>query len=139
MRPGQCPKLGRKREGDQKVLSRHLLGELAFEPLLALVVLTVRAVAMAAGMGHQRLMIALGAGDLHLRTGLGAAVLHRRQRPRVLGSQALPVLREERRLESVDEPSQANHLIAPQAMVNPSIRALIRSMAWCLVWSVRWV
>ena len=47
----------------------------------------------------------------------------------VFGAQAVLVLREERRLESVDERSQANHLAAPHSMVKPFIRALIRSSA----------
>ena len=83
--PGQCPELGRQGEGEQEVLGGHLLGELAFEPLLALMVLAVRAVAMAAGMGHPRVMIACGAGGLHRRAGLGAAVFHRRKRMGVFG------------------------------------------------------
>ena len=94
---------------------------------------------MAAGMGHQCAMVAGGAGELHLRAGLGAAVFDRRQRLGVFGSQALPVLRQERRPERVDDPRQGNHVATPQAMVKPSIRVLMRSMAWCLVWSVRGV
>ena len=102
-------------------------------------VLTVRAVAMAAGMRHQRLMRTFGAFDLHLRAGLRAAVFHRREGLSVHGAEPGSVLDEELRLEGVDERSEADHLTDPQAMVKPSIRALIRSMAWCLVWSVRWV
>ena len=113
--------------------------ELAFDPLLALVVLAVRAVAMAARMWHQRLMLAFAAFDLHLWAGLRAAVFHRREGLSVHGAELGSVLREELRLEGVDGRSEADHLTIPQAMVNPSIRALMRSMAWCLVWSVRWV
>jgi hypothetical protein len=56
MRPGERPELGRQGEGEQEVLGRQLPLQLSFQPLLALVVLAVRAVAMTAGMGHQTLM-----------------------------------------------------------------------------------
>ena len=129
MRPGQRPEFGRHGEGQQEVLGGHLLLQLAFEPLLALMVLTVRAVAMAAGMRHQCLVLAFGAFDLHLRAGLRAAMFDRREGPSVFRPETISILCEEVRLEGVDDRSQADHLTCPQAMVKPSIRALIRSMA----------
>jgi len=66
VRPGQRPELGREREGEQEVRGGDLPGELALEPLLAVVVLAVRAVAMAAGMRHQALLGATAALGQHL-------------------------------------------------------------------------
>jgi hypothetical protein len=56
-------------------------------------VLTVRAVAVAAGMRHQFLVRTSRAFDLHHGAGLGAALLHRRQGPIVVGRESVPVLR----------------------------------------------
>ena len=53
MRPGQRPEFGRPSEGQEEVFGRDLLLQLPFQPLLALVVLAVRAMAMAAGMRDQ--------------------------------------------------------------------------------------
>ena len=64
-----------------KVLGRHLLLHLAFQPLLTLVMLAVRAVAMAAGVRHQELMRTFRALDLHLAAGLRAALFHGRECP----------------------------------------------------------
>ena len=129
MRPGERPEFGGQGEGQQKVLGRDLLVQLPFQPLLALMMLAVRAVAMAAGMRHQFLMRASGAFDLHHRARLGAALFHRRKRSVVLRGESVPILRQEVGLEGVDELSQADHLTRPQVMLKPSIRALIRSMA----------
>ncbi len=52
---------------------------LTFQPLPTLMVLTVRAVAMAAGMWHQFLMLASRAFDLHHGAGLCAALFHGRE------------------------------------------------------------
>ena len=129
MRPGQRPELGRQGEGQQEVLGRQLLLQLPVQPLLALVGLTVRAVAVAAGMGHQMLMLALGALHLHARARLAAALADGGQRPQLLGAEPVAVLRQEIRLEGLDDCGEADHLTAPQAMENPSIRALMRSRA----------
>ena len=50
VRPGECPEFGGEREGQHKVRGRYLFAQLPFQPLLTLVVLTVGAVAMAAGV-----------------------------------------------------------------------------------------
>ena len=139
MRPGQRPELGRQGEGRQEVLGRHLLVHLALDPLRALVGLTVRAVAMAAGMGNQAVVRALRARQLALRAGVRAALPDRGQRLQVIGCQPLAVLRQEIRLEALDDWCEPDHFTVSQAMENPSIRALMGSSAWCLVWSVRWV
>ncbi len=59
--PCQRPELLGQGERQETVLGRHLFLELTFQPLLALMVLAVRTVAMAAGMGHEKLAVALGA------------------------------------------------------------------------------
>ena len=61
MLPSQWPELLGQGEGQEKILGGHLFLELTFQPLLALMVLAVRTVAMAAGVGHQNLAVALGA------------------------------------------------------------------------------
>ena len=129
VRKGKPSEFGREREGQQKVLGRHLLLQLAFQPLLALVVLAVLAVAMAAGMRHPFLMRASCALDVHHGAGFCAALFHRRECPSVLGSEPVPILRQEVGLEAVDDGGQADHLTRPQAMPKPSIRRLIRSRA----------
>ncbi len=76
VRPGQRPEFRGQGEGQQKVLGGHLLLQLTFQPLLTLMVLTVRAVAMTAGMGHQLLVLASRAFDLHHGAGLRATLFH---------------------------------------------------------------
>ncbi len=61
MAPCQRPELLGQGESQEKILGGHLFVELTFQPLLALMVLAVRTVAMAAGMGHEKLAVALGA------------------------------------------------------------------------------
>jgi hypothetical protein len=92
-------------------------------------VLTVRAVAMTAGVRDQLPMRTFRALDLHLGAGLCAALFYGRECPSVLRPESVPILRQEVRLEGVDEGSQADHLTCLQTMVKPSIRPLIRSMA----------
>jgi len=57
------------------------------QPLLAVVVLTVRAVTVAAGMGNQAAVLALRALQLDLRAGVRAALPQGGQRPQVLGAE----------------------------------------------------
>jgi hypothetical protein len=116
-------------EGQQKVLGGHLLHHLALQPLLTLVVLTVRTMAMATGMRHPFLMRTFAALDLHHGTGLCAAVFHRRDGSIVFRPESVPVLRQEVCLEGFDNGRQAHHLTVPQAMLKPSIKPLMRSRA----------
>jgi len=74
MVPGQGPQLGRQGEGEQEVGGGHALLELALQPLLALVVLAMGAAAMAAGLGHQRLVVTIRAGSEHAGAERGAAL-----------------------------------------------------------------
>jgi hypothetical protein len=85
------------------------------------------------------LLRASRAFDQHHGAGLRPALFHRRECSIVVGGESVPVLRQEVGFEGIDDGGQADHLIAPQRMPKPSIRPLMRSMAWCLVWSVRWV
>jgi len=59
--PCQRPELLGQGERQKKILGGHLLLELTCQPLLAFMVLAVRTVAMAAGMRHENLAVALGA------------------------------------------------------------------------------
>ena len=58
MLPGQRPKFGRQGEGQQKIFGRDLFVELPFQPLLALMMLAMRTIAMSAGMRDEDLFIA---------------------------------------------------------------------------------
>jgi hypothetical protein len=100
---------GRQREGQQKVVGRDEPLHLTFQPLLALVVLTVRAKAMAAGMRHEVVVRTVTALNLHHRTGRAAAVLDRRQRLHLVKAQPLTELRQEVGSEFGDEGSEADH------------------------------
>lgn len=55
------PEFCRQGKGQKKVLGGHLSLQLTLQPLLALMVLAVRTAAMAAGMGHEKLTVALWA------------------------------------------------------------------------------
>ena len=83
--------------------------QLAFQPLLALVVLTVRAVAMAAGMRNQFLVIAVLALDLHHRARRTAATANRRNRPQLLEAQPVAKLRHEVGFEFANDGREADH------------------------------
>ena len=92
-------------------------------------VLTLWAVAMAAGMRHEFLMRAFAAFDSHLQARLRTAAFHCRQCASVVRRKSAPVLRQKVSLEGVNDASQPDHLTFPQSMEKLSIRPLIRSMA----------
>ena len=129
VRTSQPPEFRRQGKSQQKVFGWYLFLQLPFQPLLAFVVLAVRAVAMAAGVRHQDLMLAPRALHLHLGAGLRAAVSHGRQRPRVVGREFVAVLREEVGREGFDDGSEQDHLTSLQPMAKPSIKPLMCSMA----------
>src|SRR5699024_9818177 len=136
--PGQGSELGGQGKRDQEVLPRYLALELTRQPLLALVVLTVRAGAVAAGVRHEGLPLAALALDPHARAGRGAAVLHGGKRPALAGEKALGVLVEELGLEGLDDRRKGRHCTARHVTEKPSIRALMRSTALLSVRVVRW-
>ena len=69
MMPCHRSEFFRQGKGQQKILDGQLFLELTFQPLLALMVLAVWAIAMAAGMRREDLAVALGALRQHLGTG----------------------------------------------------------------------
>ena len=75
---------------------------LALQPLLALVVLTMGAGAMAAGMGHEQRGLTFGALSLHQGTRRGTAELHSRQGMALARQDRLGVLGEILCLEGLD-------------------------------------
>jgi hypothetical protein len=83
--------------------------------LLALVVLAVRAKAMAAGMRNQTLVRAVGALDLHHRARRTAARLDRCQRPELVKAQSVAKLPQEIRFKIGNNRSEADHRGAPLA------------------------
>ena len=136
---GQSPKGRGQGEGHQEILARHQLLELALEPLLALVVLTVRAAAMPARMWHQALMVAVGASGQHRRTCRGAAIGHRRQCLAMRWQERVLILRQELGLEELDDGREQDHSAFPQSMEKPFISALMTCLALLCVVDVRWV
>jgi len=84
MRRNEPARFRRQREGQQKVVGRDEALHLTFQPLPALVVLAVRAKAMAAGMRNEFLLIAAFALELHHRAGRSAAIAHRGERPKLI-------------------------------------------------------
>ena len=120
---------GRQREGQQKVVGRDEALYLTFQPLLALVVLAVRAKAMAAGMRNEFLLIAAFALNLHHRAGRAAAIAHRRECPKLIEAQAVAKLRHEVRFEFGNDRAEADHRGVPLLRQKRSISALMRSMA----------
>ena len=87
--PGQRPKLFWQSEGQQKILGGHLFVELPFQPLLALMMLAMRTIAMAAGMRDEDLFIAAVALRHHDGALRGAALLQGGQRFELAGQRIL--------------------------------------------------
>lgn len=139
MSQGQCTEFRRQGEGHQEVLAGYEGLELALQPLLALVVLTVGAQPVAAGMGHPELLLAGRAAGLHFRAQCRPAGFHGRQGLVLLRLQPVAVLGQERRLELFDEGSEMNDFTPLQPMEKPAISVLMRIVALCSVWPVRWV
>lgn len=139
MAPGQIAQLRRQGEGEQEMAARHLLPDLPFQPLLAFVMLAVRAIAMAAGVGHQTLFVTGTARRQHARRHGRAAVLHGGQRLALAGQQGGRILPKGVRFEAADDVGEGNHLTVPHWIEKRLIRALMRALAWSLVWLVRWV
>jgi hypothetical protein len=94
MLPGQRTQFFGQGEGQQKILGRHLLFELPFQPLLALVVLAMGTVAMAAGMRDEHLFFAAVALRQHHRTLRGAALFQGGQRFALTGQQRVLISRQ---------------------------------------------
>ena len=106
---------GRQREGQEKVVGRDEPLYLTFQPLLALVVLTVRAKLMAAGMRDEVVVRTVTALNLHHRTGRAAAIAHGRKGPKLLKAQTVAKLRQEVRFELGDDKAEADHRGVPLA------------------------
>ena len=103
MAPGQRPKFGGQREGQQKILSRHPFLKLAFQPVLALEVLTVRTVAVAARVRHRGVVVA-GCTACPQPWALGRATdLHGGQRLTVRGQHLSLVLRQKIHFKALDD------------------------------------
>jgi hypothetical protein len=57
----------------------------------------------------------------------------------VAGQKRVPILAQVRRLKAGDDRGEGNHLTAPHWIEKRRIKALMRALAWSLVWRVRWV
>ena len=139
MAPGRPPQLGREGEGQQEVVARDQLVDLALQPLLALMVLAMGAGAVTAGVGDEALRVAGGALRLQAGAQRGTALLHGGQRLALAGQERVAVAGQELGLEGIDDGGQGDHCTAPHAIAKPSIRALMSWVALCPVWAVKWV
>jgi hypothetical protein len=109
VRGDESAEFGRQGKGQQEIFGRNEPLRLPFQPLLALMVLAVRAKSMAAGMRNQTVVRAVGALKLHHRAGRTAALLDRCQRPELLEVQSVAILLQEIRLNIGDDRSEADH------------------------------
>lgn len=116
MRPSQMAKLRRQREGHQEVGGGHQSLELTLQPECGVMVLAVRAGAVAAGVRQHGVCGAARASGQHLRCKAAAAGLKRAQRLQVAGQQARAVLLPQGGLKLSDEVSQPHHDAAPTPM-----------------------
>jgi hypothetical protein len=115
VRRSEPAQLRRQGKGQQEIVGWNEPLHLPFQPLLTLVVLTVRAQTVAAGMRHEAVMSAAFALDLHHRAGRAAAVPDRCQRPKLLNAQPVAKLRQEVGLKIGDDLSEADHRAAALA------------------------
>ena len=129
MSPGQFPDFRRQRESEQEVVCRHLPPQLAFQPLLAFVMLAVRAIAMAAGVRHQAFLVAGAARRHHARHHGGATVLHGGEGLGVAGQDRGRILLEVVRFKAGDDGGEGNHLTVPHWIEKRLIKALMRALA----------
>jgi len=111
--PGQRSELFRQREGQQKIRGGHLPLQLPLQPLLTFVLLAVGTVAMAAGMRHETLAIAVSALRQHHRTLRSAAVLHGGQRLALAGQKPALIRRQKFGFEGLNDSGEQDHLILP--------------------------
>ncbi len=129
MLPGQRLQFCRQGECEQEVVGRHVALELPFQPLLAFVVLAVRATAMAAGMGHQTGLVTGAARRQETRRQGGAALLHGGEGLTLAGQQGLAILPEVVRLEAGDDIGEGDHLTVPHWIEKRLIKASIQALA----------
>lgn len=125
MLPDQIAELLRNREGDQKVLRRQLFLELAFEPLLRLMVLAVRATAVPARMRRELMLLAIGALCQHLGACWPTAGFQGAEGLALRGQQRLTVMRQELGFKFGDDRGKRDHLTRGQSMEKPLIKVLM--------------
>jgi hypothetical protein len=126
MMPGQGSEFGGQGESEQKILGGKLFFELAFQPLLALMMLAVGTAAMATGVRHPALVGTLGTVRQHQGALRSATDLQ--------GGQGLAMARQDRALvvfqeggfEGLNNRREPDHLTVPQSMEKLFMRSLIR-------------
>jgi len=130
-----------QREGDQVVLTRQPLVKLAFQPLLALVVLAMGAVSVAAGMGDIDPFAApvVRTAGQHVRSMLVSAAGHGPQSLDMAWQEIFIVGAEEAVPELVDDRGEQHYLRPPHLMSRELTRALTANLALLAVPVVRWV
>ncbi len=127
--PRQLAQLVRQREGDHEVVHRQQLGTLPFQPLLPFMMLTVRTVAMAAGMRQRLALPARRAAHHQHRTVLGAARLHGRERPFMTGQETPAITRAQVTGKLSDQPRQQDHTASSRRRLNGRRSASSRAVA----------
>ncbi len=136
--PGQFPELGRQGKGEQEIPGRQPFVQLVADPLVVLVVLTMRTTAVTAGMRDIGLEATFTLGE-HMGTMRLPAVLHNRKRLPVAGQNRVFVALEETVLELTDNPGEQYHLTPPQLKVKSPISVSMARRRLLPVVVVRWV
>jgi hypothetical protein len=139
--PCQIPQLPGQREGNQEVLARQPLVKLAFQPLAALVVLAMRAVSVAAGVGNIHPFTAPVIRTLgqHVWSMLMSASGHGRQGFAMARQQSFIVDAEKAVFELVDNHGEQHYLRPPHSMSRELTKVLTANLALLAVVEVRWV
>lgn len=137
--PRQLPPLLRQSEGDHKIVTGKLFGQLPLYPLLGFVGLTVRTITVAARMRNEAGIIASAALHFHLCAQGVAAGLECSQCTALAGQKRVAVLEQEVGLKGFDDAGKPYHLTLPQPMLTLPIMELMHSMAASLLPVVRWV
>ncbi len=86
----QRAQFGRQGESQQEMIGRDQALHLTLQPLLAFVVLAVRAQTMAARVRHQRALFAVRAAKLHHRAGRAATAADSVECAALIGREAVP-------------------------------------------------
>jgi len=135
----QRPQFAGQGEGQQEILGWHLQVALAFQPLFALMVLTVRATSMSAGMRNEPVLGAVETGRQELRRHAAAAMRNGPQRLPPFRGDLVAVTGTVVGFMAGDDFCQPDHRTRPQSREKRCIRASMRIRADSLVWLVRWV
>jgi hypothetical protein len=125
--PGEFSEFTGQGKGNQVVLSRQSLAELIFYPLLTFMVLTVRAISVAAGMGEVEFFTAIvtGAFDQHMGRLIISTSLHGMQCFFMPRQNTIFVSGRKTTFKLVDNRGEKNHCIPPHLISKEFTRVLM--------------